>query len=199
MLNKYLKNKSLFWIKNPIKANIAAVILLSMIIFIVLTLIEIDANILIINFRTIIIGTILGVCTYYIMIIISKLLKYFKISIQSKSIIKSNLNHSNSRTLNIFFSVIIIIQTALIEELIFRYIMLLKLFNLSNYCIAILISSVIFAFIHFNKKAIQLFVLGVIFSGSFFYFDSLIIPIIAHIINNLLVLLFHLKINKNEL
>ena len=97
-----------------------------------------------------------------------------------------------------FFMIIIFIALSVIlEELIFRkYLLGFLMWTLKFDAVwAITLVSLFFALSHFNiKKNIQLFLLGLTFSGLVVYTKNLLPAIIAHFINNLIIA-FHYKYN----
>ena len=88
-----------------------------------------------------------------------------------------------------FFSILLI--SPLIEELYFRGILLSQLNKRFTYLFSILVSSLLFSFIHFNILSFStLLSLGISLSFLRIWFNSILIPIIGHIIFNSIMLYF---------
>ena len=88
-----------------------------------------------------------------------------------------------------FFSILFI--SPLIEELYFRGILLSQLNKRFTYLFSILVSSLLFSFIHFNILSFStLLSLGISLSFLRIWFNSILIPIIGHIIFNSIMLYF---------
>ena len=88
-----------------------------------------------------------------------------------------------------FFSILFI--SPLIEELYFRGILLSQLNKRFTYLFSILVSSLLFSFIHFNILSFStLLSLGISLSFLRIWYNSILIPIIGHIIFNSIMLYF---------
>jgi CAAX amino terminal protease family. len=94
-----------------------------------------------------------------------------------------------------FFMIIIFIASIVIfEELIFRkYLLGYLILTLKFDAVwVITLVSLFFALSHFNiKKIIQLFLLGLTFSGLVVYTNNLLPAIIAHFFNNLIIAFYY--------
>ena len=146
----------------------------------------------------ILIGLVAGILTFYLSVFISRSIKKYitknRENHSSKSMIKSILNSTSfPRALLLVLASIIVYS--IVEEILFRSILLnfiaLRLGNIY----AILVSSFIYAILHLNNKIIQLFIMGCCFSLLLIYTGNLLTPIIAHITNNTLVLMVHIYKN----
>ncbi len=88
---------------------------------------------------------------------------------------------------NIFTTVIIIsiVLAPIIEELLFRGMILKKLNNHINTKLAIVIQAMLFSLIHFNiSQLVPTLLLGIFLGICYIKFDNIIAPIIVHLVFN---------------
>jgi membrane protease YdiL (CAAX protease family) len=87
---------------------------------------------------------------------------------------------------NIFTTIILVIVLApIIEELLFRGMILKKLDNHINTKLAILIQAMLFSATHFNMfQLVPTFLLGIFLGVCYLKFDNIIAPIIIHMVFN---------------
>jgi len=77
-----------------------------------------------------------------------------------------------------------------LEEIICRSYLLSYIESISNIYFAILGNSLVFVLFHWKYKVLQIFILGVIFSILTIISGNLLVPILAHFLNNLIVLYY---------
>ncbi|MCF7741206.1 MAG: CPBP family intramembrane metalloprotease [Candidatus Marinimicrobia bacterium] len=143
------------------------------------------------SINDILIGLISGIIVFYLSIIISKILKNISIIYRNRNnhyVAKNNLfNKIKHKPLIL----ILIVFLVILEEIVFRVVLLNKLNIRFGSSSSIFISSFLFAFFHFNiYKFFQLLTMGIIFCLILKYTTNIITPIIAHSINNFLVIHF---------
>ena len=119
--------------------------------------------------------------------------------INSEAIIESFLKMSNISDL-VYTIVVIAIVPAIGEELLFRgYIQQKLVSRLKNPHTAILITAFLFSLIHLDFQGIiPRFVLGALLGYIFYWSGSLLLPILAHFINNAQVVIFSYPLFKLE-
>jgi len=146
-----------------------------------------------------VIGLMLGILIFFISKMLSRLIKVyskrvklFKVSSIKQSILPNNLMFS------IVISLYYTTTLAILEEIIFRSILIDFLLNYFSVINSIILSSVVFAILHFNMKILQLFVIGLLLAISLFITDNLLTPIVAHITNNIMVVIYFSWFQKNE-
>jgi len=111
-------------------------------------------------------------------------------NIKEFSFIKEIISEQFENPISSFFLIIII--APIFEEVIFRGVILKQLLKQYSLIISLFISSILFAFIHFNiNQGIGAFFWGMIFGFVYYKTESLIIPIILHLINNLFYFFVH--------
>jgi len=86
----------------------------------------------------------------------------------------------------------LVIMPALLEEIIFRGIIMRGLIYNHGFKFAMLFSSLLFAFVHFNLiQGLSAFFMGLVLGWLYWRYNSLLIPIMAHGFNNLLAIIFN--------
>lgn len=144
--------------------------------------------------KIIIIGFLGGMLILACNIVISKIIQYcFNYDIKSETNFihakkqKVTINVTNKKLWPVYLLFIIL------EEYLYRF-MLMKYLNqlCSSLALSILISTVVFTFvhIHYKYKMIQVFIMGLILCGTYIMSDSIVSPIISHSINNFIVIYF---------
>jgi len=88
---------------------------------------------------------------------------------------------------------------SIFEEIIIRFGLYEKLSKKMNFVFAIIISSIIFAFLHlYNYYGfIILFIISIVWNYSYYKTNNLIYPIILHFIHNIYTLLSNYILNNN--
>ena len=94
-----------------------------------------------------------------------------------------------------FMLIATVIISPIFEEILYRGLMYNKLKEISNAFIAILISSILFAFLHipgygFNIKMFSLVLDGILLTYCYEKTDNIYVPILVHSINNFFIFLF---------
>ena len=94
-----------------------------------------------------------------------------------------------------FMLIATVIISPIFEEILYRGLMYNKLKEISNAFIAILISSILFAFLHipgygFNIKMFSLVLGGILLTYCYEKTDNIYVPILVHSINNFFIFLF---------
>ncbi|WP_147623433.1 CPBP family intramembrane glutamic endopeptidase [Treponema denticola] len=95
-----------------------------------------------------------------------------------------------------FMLIATVIISPIFEEILYRGLMYNKLKEISNAFIAILISSILFAFLHipgygFNIKMFSLVLDGILLTYCYEKTDNIYVPIFVHSINNFFIFLFN--------
>ncbi|MCZ0704185.1 membrane protease YdiL (CAAX protease family) [Natronobacillus azotifigens] len=104
-----------------------------------------------------------------------------------------------ARTLPVFIIVVTVIGPIL-EEVIFRKIIFGELYKRTNFVIAGVISGVLFAVIHMDfTHLLVYFVMSFVFAFVYVQSKRIIVPILAHVGMNTLVVLIQLSIDPAEL
>lgn len=153
------------------------------------------------SFGSIVLGITAGVVIFYLLILISKLLKLIKKTNRKLSIsrIKNSLGSTSNKTESLILTVGYIISAAIVEELLFRSIVLDKIIVETNMILGIISSSILFALIHFNHKLIQLTTSGIIYCILVIWTNNLLPAILAHITSNIMIVIyFKYSLLKNE-
>jgi membrane protease YdiL (CAAX protease family) len=124
----------------------------------------------------------------FIFIILYKTRK-FLVKFSCFSIMKSNhIDYSQKfNNYNYKIKLVVILCSVIVEEIFFRSIafnILLKYYDLVT---SLLISSFVFAIIHFNNKIIELFIMGLYLGVLVIITENLLTSIIAHSINNIII------------
>jgi membrane protease YdiL (CAAX protease family) len=78
----------------------------------------------------------------------------------------------------------------ILEEIICRSYILSYIDSISNIYVAIIGNSLVFVLFHFKYKTLQIFTLGIIFSFLLIITNNLLVPIIAHYLNNIMILYY---------
>lgn len=94
----------------------------------------------------------------------------------------------------LFFGLVSILAPV-IEEIIFRGIIIERLGAKYNYRWAVIISSTIFAFLHVSQ-VLDAFIFGVVLSLVYLKTESLMIPILIHVVNNITAFFFMIAYDK---
>jgi len=142
------------------------------------------------NRKGLILGIFSGFLIFVVNLLITKGLKQLGFS-YSKA--KNQLFYK-SVIFSDFINIIIIILSIIFEELIFRSYLLAFTNNYLIIYLSIAINAITFYLLHFNKRIIQLILMGICFSVITIYTNSVFPAIIGHIINNALCLYeFRLK------
>lgn len=106
----------------------------------------------------------------------------------------NNVNLYGSPQNNIFLIAIEFLATVIlapiVEELIFRGVILRKLAGMSGITVAILLSSILFGLGHSLGGIFSAFLFGICMSILYIKSDNIFIPIFAHFLNNLISFLF---------
>ena len=94
-------------------------------------------------------------------------------------------------------SIIIVINifVAITEEYVFRSYLLSYTNSLFPISLSIAINSIIFYLAHLNSKIVELIIMAITFSLITIYTDNMLTPIIAHITNNVLSVLYKKKLS----
>ncbi len=112
-----------------------------------------------------------------IFILITNIFQNDKIAIEVQNSINS---------INIYLSILItVFIVPLVEELIFRGYIYRGMYNISNFFIASIVSSLLFSIIHFNiSQGIYAFLAGVVISYVYYLSNNFLICYIIHLIMN---------------
>ena len=94
----------------------------------------------------------------------------------------------------LFFGLVSILAPV-IEEIIFRGIIIERLGTKYNYRWAVILSSTIFAFLHVSQ-VLDAFIFGVVLSLVYLKTESLMIPILIHVVNNTTAFFFMIAYEK---
>ena len=95
---------------------------------------------------------------------------------------------------------LIAIMPAFLEEIVFRGVYQQELSRVFNFHIAIIITSLLFSLIHMQFFGFfPRFFLGMVLGYLFYYSQNLVMPIIAHFLNNAFVILSFYFINTEEI
>lgn len=86
------------------------------------------------------------------------------------------------------YALVPVVLAPIIEELVFRLFLIGILTSNFNIYTAIIVSSLIFAFMHSIKNFIYMFLISVVLSASYLISGNLLIPIISHMIMNFYVI-----------
>lgn len=143
-------------------------------------------------YHDIIIGFFAGIFTFYFSIAISRILKKTgktKTNGKNRSIIKEMLLLRTYVT-SLIFAITYIAFSSIAEEIFFRSIVLYYLIQKFGVLVSVLFSSLLYSFIHFNSKYIQLFLMGVMYSTIVIYTNNLLPAILAHFVHNMMTLIF---------
>jgi|GEM_PF-3293856 len=123
------------------------------------------------------------------------------LSLVAPSLVQSILNYANADSQtsvpSVYYSLEIfayIIAAPLAEEFIFRGILLHVLTNKWSVSLAIIFSSLMFGCLHFNPIGAS--IAGIVYSLLYIKYRSLFVPIIAHAMNNALVIIAPLFLEK---
>ena len=89
-----------------------------------------------------------------------------------------------------------VIISPIFEEILYRGLMYNKLKEISNAFIGVLISSILFAFLHIPKygfgiNTFFLFLVGILLAYCYEKTDNIYVPILVHSINNFFIFLFN--------
>ena len=107
----------------------------------------------------------------------------FNIEIERQEI--TNFMHDIKNPVHIFYIIIAIFLAPFFEEVLFRGILLPKIFQKTNFTLSIIITSLIFAILHFHISAIlPLFTLSLFLSLLYFWNGSLWTCIAFHMLFN---------------
>ncbi len=88
--------------------------------------------------------------------------------------------------------IVLVILPALLEEIIFRGIIMRGLIYNHGFKFALLFSSLLFSLVHFNLiQGFSAFFMGLVLGWLYWRYNSLLIPIIAHGFNNFLAVIFN--------
>ena len=127
----------------------------------------------------------LGILLWITAIIISGIYSYYAMRIFPSEDLIESFNYIFSKTTLTQQIIIMAAVPAVIEEMFFRGIMLNAIKKKSNIIVAALISSLLFAVMHFSLiKIFPTFLLGVVFSYVVYKTGSIIPAIFLHFINN---------------
>lgn len=196
------KNQSITYLNRIYPLNTKAIVLF-LLFFLILTISSGKLSLypVILNAPyDILIGLFAGIFTFYLSITISRVIKIIgrtKIDSNNRSIIK-NLLMSDNRVISILFTTTFIAFFSLAEEIIFRSIILSYLIQYFGVFISVLLSSLLYSLIHFNVKYIQLFLMGIVYSFIVLYTNNLFPAILAHFINNMMILIFFTSHNIKQ-
>lgn len=141
----------------------------------------------------ILLGIVCGFLLYFLMIACSKFIFFIFPKLRRLKFTSILRNQKQNGILQLW----LVVSYATLEEVVFRSILVSYLINEANIVFAIVVSSAIYAFLHFSpKKFFQLFVMGIYLSVLMLYTEGILASIIAHVLNNLFV--FRFLIRKNE-
>lgn len=103
--------------------------------------------------------------------------------------VENQINEQNATTVVgwICFEIGVLLFAPLMEELIFRGIILQKLAIQKNTIKGLVVSAIAFAFMHFRYDVIPLFIMGIVFSLLYLKTKQLAMPILCHFLYNLIV------------
>lgn len=86
----------------------------------------------------------------------------------------------------------------ILEEIVFRKIFFGSLYKRFNFFVAAIISSLIFATVHFDFHHILIYTsMGIVFSFLYVHTKRIIVPIVAHVMMNTIVILVNLGLSSN--
>jgi uncharacterized protein len=110
----------------------------------------------------------------------------YNLSFAFPSYVESFLNERTFTNIPeiIYTSISVIFLAPVLEELIFRGVILQKWATKWSVTKGALVSSMLFALVHFRFDILQLFLIGIIFSILYFKSRSLISPILCHLFYN---------------
>ncbi|QHE50861.1 CPBP family intramembrane glutamic endopeptidase [Pontibacillus sp. HMF3514] len=98
------------------------------------------------------------------------------------------------------FIIIIALIAPILEEIIFRKIIFGSLYKVTNFWIAVFSSSLIFAFVHWDFEHILKYsAMGFVFAFLYVKTKRIIVPIIAHMMMNLIVVLIQLNVDIEKM
>ena len=122
---------------------------------------------------------------FIIIIIVNSIIltDIFNIEIERQEI--TNFMHDIKNPVHIFYIIIAIFLAPFFEEVLFRGILLPKIFQKTNFTLSIILTSIIFAILHFHISAIlPLFTLSLFLSLLYFWNGSLWACIAFHMLFN---------------
>lgn len=124
-------------------------------------------------------------------IVVLSLLLYF-IEIASFELVSNFLEFKDRNDVD-FYSIYdltrIILLGPIIEEMMFRGILLSKLKKVMNIKIAIIMQASVFTIIHGTDKFLPLLLGGIMYGVVYEYYDSIFYPVLLHILNNLIIVI----------
>ncbi|MYL35744.1 CPBP family intramembrane metalloprotease [Pontibacillus yanchengensis] len=98
------------------------------------------------------------------------------------------------------FILIITVLAPILEELLFRKVLFGSIYKKTNFIIAALISSLIFAVVHMDlMHTIKYTAMGLVFAFLYVQTKRIIVPIIAHMAMNLIVVLIQFTIDPEQI
>ncbi|NVO11276.1 MAG: CPBP family intramembrane metalloprotease [Bacteroidales bacterium] len=140
-----------------------------------------------IDFKHIAIAILCGLIAFVINYILGYILKKTKLNTKTPKIV-------NYYPINLkFYTFIAYIFVVFIEEIVCRSIVFSYVNNNVGVYAAIVVSSLVFSLFHFKYKMVQIFFLGVFFAFLIFSTGNLLVPFIAHLTNNTLILFYKPK------
>lgn len=99
-----------------------------------------------------------------------------------------------------YFIVIIALIAPILEEIIFRKIIFGSIYKVTNFWIAAFASSLVFAFVHWDLWHILKYTaMGFVFAFLYVKTKRIIVPIIAHMMMNLIVVLIQFNMNPEDI
>ncbi len=123
-------------------------------------------------------------------IVISELVNVTRIFVDTGAYAEIVQGMASENFLAIF--VVVVVLAALLEELIFRAFIFRGLYQNYGIKFALFFSSLLFAVVHFNiLQGFSAFLFGLLLGWLYWKFKSLLVPIFAHGLNNLLAVIFN--------
>ncbi|MFO7887126.1 MAG: type II CAAX endopeptidase family protein [Eubacteriales bacterium] len=126
-----------------------------------------------------------GILLWVVAIILSGIYTYYAIKIMPSEELIESFDYIFSQTSLAQQIVIMAVIPAVVEELFFRGVILYSMIKRTNVVFAIIISSLLFSFMHFSLiKVFPTFLLGGIFAYVVYKTNSIIPAMVLHFINN---------------
>ena len=121
------------------------------------------------------------------------LLNHFGFAVEQQEILSVLINPNLPYWLQISLILLAIVTAPIIEELVFRGIVIPAVARRFSVLFAVCLVSFAFAVIHFHAAAlIPLFIIAVAFSCAYLYSGSILVPIVMHMLFNSLTVVFYL-------
>lgn len=142
-----------------------------------------------INTKAIVYGVIFGVLMWFLGILLVNLLNQLLGPSQALEETNEIISNLVSDQIGLILMSFVMLSAGIFEEIALRGVILRSFEDRYSFILALFVSSIIFGFLHFDPQGIYIFVtfvFGILLGYIYKKYQSILVPIIAHTMNNLI-------------